>query len=253
MFVIKKEDIMENRNPVFSDNLVGNVQAVAEVPMTVQGTLNKLLLLVCIMAVSGAAVWQQFALGFMDKVNMLMMVGLVVGLITGFAIIFKRDWAPVLTPVYAFAEGALLGGLSSILEAQFKGIVIQAVALTFLAVFSMAVLYKAGLIRATEKFRSTILISTVAIGVLYLISFLGSFFGFQIPAIYSSSPIGIAFSVIVCGIAALNLILDFDFVERGASQFLPKNYEWYGAFGLLVTIVWLYVEILRLLSKLKER
>ncbi|MDD3236976.1 MAG: Bax inhibitor-1/YccA family protein [Candidatus Gastranaerophilales bacterium] len=245
--------MMENKNPVFSQGVVGDVQSIEGAPMTVSGTMNKLILCMFIMIASGAAVWQQFTLGYMDKVNMLMMAGLVIGLISGFAIIFKRDWAPVLTPVYAFAEGALLGGLSSILEAQFKGIVVQAVALTFMAVLAMAILFKANIIRATEKFRSAIITATFAIAILYFISIIAGFFHIQIPAIYSSSPIGIAFSVIVCAIAAFNLILDFDFVEQGVRQMLPKNYEWYGAFGLMVTIVWLYVEILRLLSKLRDR
>lgn len=244
---------MDSNNPVFSDKLTNGIPTAIGAPMTVQGTLNKLILSFLIMGASGAVVWQQFALGYMDKVNMLMMVGLIVGLITGFAIIFKQNLAHILTPVYAFAEGALLGGLSAMLEAQFPGIVIQAVALTFMAVFSMAALYKAGIIRATERFRSTIITATFAIMILYLVSFIAGFFHVTIPAINSPTPIGIGFSLIVVTIASLNLIIDFDFVEQGAARLMPKEYEWYGAFGLMVTIVWLYIEILRLLSKLRER
>lgn len=244
---------MDSKNPIFSDKLTGSIEGVMEAPMTVQGALNKTLILVSIMLVSGAAVWQQFALGYMDKVNFLMIVGLIVGLITAFVIIFKQNLAPLLSPVYAFAEGALLGGLSSTLEARFPGIVIQAVALTFLAVFSMALLYKAGVIRATERFRSAIITATASIMIFYLIGIVTSFFGIHLPLLYSSSPISIGFSIVVVGIASLNLIIDFDFIEQGANRFLPKSYEWYGAFGLLVTIVWLYIEILRLLSKIKDR
>ncbi len=244
---------MTNRNPVFSEKLIQDVQVLDGVPMTVQGTLNKVLILCFIMVISGGAVWQQFSLGYLDKVNMLMISGLIIGLITGFVIIFKQHLAPILSPVYAFAEGALLGGLSCMFEKQFPGIVVQAVALTFMAIISMAVLYKAGLIRATEKFRSTLLIATGAIAILYLIQLVLFFFHITIPALYSSNPIGIAFSLLVVGVAALNLILDFDFIERGSERLLPKSYEWYGAFGLLVTIVWLYIELLRLLSKLKDR
>lgn len=244
---------MESRNPVFSDNLTGNIPTAIGVPMTIQGTLNKLMLLFCIMAISGGVVWQQFSLGYLDKVNIIMMIGLVVGLITGFVIIFKQHLAPVLTPVYAFAEGALLGGISAFLETKFPGVVIQAVALTFMTILAMAVLYKAGLIRATEKFRSTIMISTGAIALLYLVSIIASLFGVNIPVFTSSSPISIIFSLIVVTIASLNLIMDFDFIEQGSARLLPKQYEWYGAFGLLVTIVWLYLEILRLLSKLRDR
>lgn len=244
---------MDSRNPVFSDKLTNGIQTAIGEPMTIQGTLNKLLISFCIMGASGAVVWQQFTLGYMDKVQMLMIAGLIIGLITGFVIIFKQNLAPVLTPVYAFAEGALLGGLSAMLEGQFPGIVMQAVALTFMAVFSMAALYKAGVIKATERFRSTIITATFAIMILYLVSFIAGFFGVSIPAINSPSPIGIAFSLIVVTIASLNLIIDFDFVEQGAARLMPKVYEWYGAFGLMVTIVWLYIEVLRLLSKLRER
>ena len=245
--------MLDSRNPAFNRDIRGNSTEAVGVPMTVQGTLTKTIILSLIMCISGAATWYQFALGYMDKVNMFMIAGLIIGLIVAFVIIFKQHLAPILAPVYAFAEGALLGGLSAIFEAQFPGIVIQAVSLTMLAVFSMAVLYKAGLIRATERFRSTILIATSAIAVFYLIAIIGSFFHFNISVLYSSSPLGIAFSVIVVAIAALNLIIDFDFVEQGSANFLPQYYEWYGAFGLLITIVWLYLEILRLLSKLKER
>lgn len=245
--------MVDSRNPVFNQDMRQNAREAVGVPMTVQGTLTKTIILSLIMCLSGAATWYQFSLGYMDKVNMLMIAGLVIGLIVGFVIIFKQHLAPVLSPVYAFAEGALLGGLSAIFEKQFPGIVIQAVSLTMLAVFSMAVLYKAGIIRATERFRSTIMVATSAIAVFYLIAIIGSFFHFNMSILYSSSPLGIAFSVIVVGIAALNLIIDFDFVEQGAANFLPQQYEWYGAFGLLVTIIWLYIEILRLLSKLKDR
>ena len=193
------------------------------------------------------------SLGYIDKVNMLMTGGLIVGFVTGLIIAFKQNLAPILSPVYAFAEGALLGGLSCIFEAKFPGIVVQAVALTFLAIFAMAVLFKTGIIRATEKFRSTLFIATTAIVALYLINIALSFFHVQIPALYSSNPLGIALSILIVGIAALNLIIDFEFIERGAEKLLPKYFEWYCAFGLLVTIVWLYIELLRLLSKLRDR
>ncbi len=244
---------MESRNPVFSDNLTGSIPTAIGVPMTIQGALTKLLILCSIMAVSGFVVWQQFALGYLDKVNILMMTGLIVGLIVGFVIIFKQNLAPVLSPVYAFAEGALLGGMSAFFETKFPGIVMQAVALTFMAIFSMAILYKAGIIKATEKFRSTLIIATFSIFILYMVGFIASFFGVMVPAFYSATPIGIAFSVIVTIVASLNLIIDFDFIEQGAARLLPQSYEWYGAFGLLITIVWVYIEMLRLLSKLRER
>ncbi len=245
---------MDSRNPVFSSNLTDGIAVATEAPMTVQGTLNKLLMLFGIMAISGGAVWYQYVLGYADKVSFLTMTGLIVGLVVGFIIAFKQNLAPVLTPVYAFAEGALLGGLSSYFNAMYPGILIQAVALTFLSVFSMAFLYKTGIIRVTERLRSTIITATVAVAIFYLIGLILSLgFHINLSLIYSSSPISIGFSFLMVGLASFNLLLDFDFVEQSASRFLPKQYEWYGAFGLLVTIVWLYIEILRLLSKLREK
>lgn len=245
---------MGSKNPIFSQKFTENIMTAAEAPMTIQGALNKLLILTMIMAVSGAAVWYQFSLGYMDKVMAWTIGGAIIGFILALIIIFKQNTAPTLAPVYAFAEGAFLGGISSIFEASFPGIVIQAVALTFLTVLSMASLYKLGLIKATERFRATIFTATLAIAIFYVINFI--LYLFHVPmasVLYSSSVVGIAFSVIVCIIAALNLIIDFDFIEQGALNFMPKQYEWYGAFGLMVTIVWLYVEILRLLSKLRSR
>ena len=138
-------------------------------------------------------------------------------------------------------------------EASYPGIVAQAVAGTFAALFSMLILYRTNVIRCTDKFRSVIFISTASIAVIYLVDFIGSFFHFAVPLINTSSVIGIGFSVLVIVIAALNLIIDFDFIERGAQNYLPKDMEWYGAFGLMVTLVWLYLEILRLLAKLQDR
>ena len=138
------------------------------------------------------------------------------------------------------------------METQFPGIAMQAVAATFFTFFIMLVLYRTGAIRATEKFRATIMSAMLTILVLYLINFVGGFFNFSIPFISGYSKMGIVFSVIVVLVAALSLILDFDFIEQGAQKMLPKDYEWYGSFGLLVTLVWLYVEILRLLSRLRN-
>ena len=159
----------------------------------------------------------------------------------------------VLTPLYAVCEGFFVGGISAMFEAAYSGIVFQAVAATFAAVISMLALYRVGLIKATEKFRSVILISTMSIAVIYLIQIIASFFGRGIPQIFTSSNLGILFSLFVVAIAALNLILDFDFIERGSEAMLEKQYEWYGAFGLMVTVVWLYIELLKLLAKLNDR
>jgi len=240
-------------NPVLANVIKDNNGYISSTPMTVDGTVNKLFLMFAILCVSFGVVFYQYSLGFIDKVEMLMKVGVFAGFVLAMIIIFTRKALNILVPIYAFCEGMFLGGLSAVFEAQMPGIVMQAVALTFLALFSLLGLYKAGVIRATEKFRSTILIATVAIGIFYVAALVMSFFKVQIPVLYSSTPVGITFSVIVCIIAALNLIWDFDFIERGAMSGIDKQYEWYGAFGLMVTLVWLYVEILRLLSKLNRR
>ena len=159
----------------------------------------------------------------------------------------------VATPAYAALEGLLLGGVSVGFEAQYPGLVSQAVFLTFgvLAVLLMA--YRSGIIRATDNFKLGVVAATGGIGLVYLVGFVMSFFGASIPLIHGSGPIGIAFSLVVVGVAALNLVLDFDFIEQGAERGVPKYMEWYAAFGLLVTLVWLYLEMLRLLAKLQER
>ena len=222
-------------------------------PMTVQGTVNKLFLMFALLCTSFGVVFYQYMLGFMDKVNLMMMIGLIVGFVLAMVICFTRKAMNVLVPLYAFSEGMFLGGISAMFNVQYPGIVAQAVILTFLALFAMLALYKVGAIRATEKFRATIFTATLAIAIFYLVAFVLSFFHISVPVLYAANGFGIGFSLIVCGIAALNLILDFDFVERGATYMMPKEYEWYGAFGLMVTLVWLYLEILRLLAKVNSR
>jgi uncharacterized YccA/Bax inhibitor family protein len=179
--------------------------------------------------------------------------GLVVGAITGLVICFKHAWAPALAPVYALAEGLFLGGVSASLEAQYPGIVIQAVGGTFGTLAGLLLAYQSGLIKATENFKLGIVAATGGICLVYLISMIGSFFGFPIPYIHAAGPIGIGFSLVVVVIAALNFVLDFDYIEQAAERGAPKYLEWYGAFALMVTLVWLYMEILRLLSKLRSR
>jgi uncharacterized YccA/Bax inhibitor family protein len=184
---------------------------------------------------------------------MWMMVGLIGGLITAVVTTFKKEWSPITAPIYAVLEGFALGGISALLESQYEGIVIQAVALTFGTAGCLLMAYKSGVIKATENFKLGIFAATGGIGFIYLIGWIMSFFGTSIPYIHENGLIGIGFSLVVVVIAALNLVLDFDFIEKGAEQGAPKFMEWYGAFGLMVTLIWLYIEILRLLSKLNSR
>lgn len=246
-----KEKMMRTTNPAFS-GLEGSEQVVTN-PMTISGTINKTLALLAITAVSGAVVFTQAMAGFADKVSIFMIGGMILGLILALVIIFKKTTAPYLAPIYAFAEGAVLGGLSAYFEAAYPGIAVQAISLTLLALVSMLGLYKAKLIRATEKFRSVIFIATLSVGLFYLVAMIAGFFGMNFSILYSSSLIGIGFSLVVVAIAALNFILDFDLIERAAQNYMPKYMEWYCGFGLLVTLVWLYIEMLRLLAKLRNR
>lgn len=239
-------------NPVLSRTF-NDEHYTGSTPMTVSGVMNKLGLMAILMTLSGGAVWYQFISGNIDKVNILTTGGFIVGFILAMIICFARKTAPYLVPLYAFAEGAALSGLSCFFEAQFPGIVMRAVGLTFMTIFAMYFLYATKLIKVTEKFRSTIITMTFAVMIFYLIALVLGFFHVNIPMLYDSSLLGIGLSLFVTGLAAFNLLLDFDFIETASRNFYPKEYEWIGAFGLLVTIVWLYVEVLKLLARLQRR
>lgn len=222
-------------------------------PMTISGSINKTLLLLGILILTACYTWGLVIKGFTDMASMLMWIGVIVGFILALIICFTRKALPVLTPVYAACEGLFIGGISAIYAGQYTGIVVQAVILTFAVMFSMLLLYRMRLIQCTERFRATIVTATLSVCIVYLIQIIASFFGRGIPVIFEATPIGIGFSVVVVLIAALNFIIDFDFIERGEEMLLPKEFEWYGAFGLMVTLVWLYLEILRLLAKISSR
>jgi uncharacterized YccA/Bax inhibitor family protein len=178
--------------------------------------------------------------------------GLIGGLITALVTIFWKATAPYTAPLYAALEGLALGGISAFYEASFPGIVIQAIALTFGTLFCLLTAYRSGMIRATENFKLGVTAATGAIALLYLVNLGMGFFGKSMPFIHESGFLGIGFSLFVVGIAAMNLVLDFDFIETGVEQRAPKYMEWYAAFGLMVTLIWLYLEILRLLSKTRD-
>jgi len=220
--------------------------------MTINGTINKTLILLALVIIPAVWVWNMFYESGIESIGLWMYGGLFGGLIVAFVTIFKKTWAPFTAPIYAVLEGLLIGGLSAVIEAQFSGIVFQAVALTFGTLFAMLVTYRMGLIKVTEKFKMGVVAATGAIVVVYLVSLGLSFFSINVPFIHSGGTLGILFSLFVVVIAALNLVLDFDFIEKGAEHGAPKYMEWYGAFGLIVTLVWLYIEFLRLLSKLRQ-
>ena len=231
------------------------IQSTASEVMTLQGTVNKTGILLALVVLSASYTWNIFfQSGNAGSVMPLAMGGALVGFILALITMFKRQWAGITAPLYAVAEGLFLGGISAILEAQYPGIVIQAVGLTLGTLTSLLFLYKTGIIKPTENFRLMIVSATMGIGALYLVSFLMNMFGSAgIGFIHSIGIFGIGFSLAVVAIAALNLVLDFDFIEQGSEVGAPKYMEWFGAFSLMVTLIWLYIEILRLLAKLRSR
>ena len=248
---------MRSGNPVFSDKTFGRVKAYGDTAgvMTLDGTVNKLGFLLFCVLLTACWTWYSFyksATPDPSSVSVYVLVGVFGGLIAAFVTIFKPTWAPVSAPIYALLEGLFIGGLSAIFELQYPGIVIQAVGLTFGVCLAMLLVYKSRLIRVTDNFRIGVVAATGGIFIVYLVSMILGFFGSGIPYIHGSGTIGIVFSLVVVGIAAFNLVLDFDFIEKGVEQGAPKYMEWYGAFGLIVTLVWLYLEMLRLLSKLRD-
>jgi uncharacterized YccA/Bax inhibitor family protein len=225
--------------------------------MTVRGAINKFGFMMLMLIAGAAYNWHLFEELKQDTMNLLMMVGIFGGLITAIAISFKPNWAPFLAPLYALLEGLFIGGISVIMNAAFAksypGLVMQAVGLTFGVAISMFILYNFRIIKATERFKSVIFTATLGIGIFYLLTMVLRLFGVNVSFMYDSSMLSIGISLFVVAIAALNLILDFDMIEQGAERGAPKFMEWYGAFGLMVTIVWLYIEMLKLLSKLGSR
>ncbi len=224
--------------------------------MSLNGTVNKTGFLLLLAVLTAAFSWSQTfdASGNLTSGAKLYLLG---GAIGGFALalvtVFKKTWAPVTAPLYALVEGFFLGTVSAMYNAKFDGIVLQAVMLTFGTLFALLFAYRSGLIRATENFKLGVVAATGGIALIYLATIVLGFFNINIPFIHESGLIGIGFSLFVVVIAALNLVLDFDFIETGVEQGAPKYMEWYGAFGLMVTLVWLYVEFLRLLAKLQSR
>lgn len=245
-------------NPALNENIfldVGRGTVVGNDAMTLNGTVNKTGLLLLLVIIGAAFTWSRFTgPESIGAVIPLTLVGLVGGLIMALVTIFKKTWSPVTAPLYAGLEGLFLGGISAFFEARHPGIVMQAVTLTFGTLGALLLAYRSGLIRATENFKLGVVAATGGIAVLYLVNMGMRLFGMEgIGFIHESSWLGIAFSGFVVVIAALNLVLDFDFIESGVEHGAPKYMEWYGAFGLVVTLVWLYLEILRLLSKLQSR
>ena len=239
---------MRSGNPALSAKTFKNAVGTGTEEMTIEGTVNKTAMSLLLLMATASYTWT-------NPSPTLMMFGLFGGLIMAIITIFKKTWAPYTVSGYALLKGLALGGISRFFEMQYPGIVSQAVFLTFGILAALLLAYKSGLIKPTENFKLGVVAATGGIAFMYLISFIMSIFGsgLSIMNTANTSLFSIGFSVFVVIIAALNLVLDFDFIEEGAEMGAPKYMEWYGAFGLLVTLIWLYLEILRLLAKLQSR
>jgi uncharacterized YccA/Bax inhibitor family protein len=220
--------------------------------MTLEGTVNKTItLLIILISASGFSWW---VMGSNPVLAMPLIIGGAIGgLICAIILAFNKSIAPIVAPIYAVLEGLFLGAISGMYEYLYEGIVFSAIILTFGIAFCLLMIYKMRLIKVTENFKLIVASATAGIALFYLVAFVLSLFHVHIPLIHSNGPIGIIFSLVVIAIAAANLVMDFDFIENGAEMRVPKYMEWYAAYGLMVTLVWLYLEILRLLSKLRSR
>ena len=244
---------LRTSNPALNEKTFRGEAALGEA-MTLQGTVNKTGLLLLFVVVASAWTWGLSHSNVPEAALPWMLGGLIGGFVVALVTIFKKNWAPVTAPIYALLEGLALGGISAFFEKAYPGVAMQAIGLTFGTLFVMLLAYKTRMIRATQGFKIGVIAATGGIAIFYVVEMaLSFFFHIQVPAINGSGFWGIAFSLFVVIIAALNLVLDFDMIETGVRGGAPKYMEWYGAFGLMITLIWLYLEILRLLAKARRR
>jgi uncharacterized YccA/Bax inhibitor family protein len=241
---------MRSSNPVMTEKRF-NVENTTGKSMTLTGTAVKTFILLLFVSISALFTWNSYEKGS-ESVLGLMIFGALLAFVVALVIIFKPKTAPVLAPVYAILEGLALGGISAMYEEQYGGIVLQAILITFGVLFALLIAYTTRLIKPTENLKLGIVAATGGIAIVYVLDLVLGMFGWSVPFIHDNGVIGIIVSVVIVIVAALNFVLDFDFIETGVAQNSPKYMEWYASFGLLLTIVWLYLEILRLLSKIKK-
>jgi len=247
---------MRTANPILRADTFDQRAQSSQATMTILGTVHKTTILVLIVLSSALWVWKQFPIvgrGVPAPLYPWLIGGLLGGLVMAMVTSFKKEIAFVTAPLYAACEGIVLGSISAVCDAIYPGIAIQATGLTATTLLALLFAYRSGLIRATENFKLGVTAATGAIFLMYMVSWILGMFGVPIPFLHSSGVIGIGISMVIVVIAALNLVLDFDFIEQGQANGAPKHMEWYAAFGLLVTLVWLYIETLRLLMKLQDR
>ncbi len=247
-------NIRRSANPVLTKSVFSTAREKAGVEtMTIRGTVNKVFLMLLLVVLGAGYTWKFMGTGNISAMQTYMLIGGIGGFITALITVFKMSWSPITAPVYSVLQGLFLGGISAFFDAKYPGIVINAVALTFGTLFALLAIYRSGIIKVTDNLRLGIVAATGGIAIAYFLSFILGFFGINVGFIHSNGTMGIIFSLVVVVVAAMNLVLDFDFIERGAEAGAPKFMEWYGAFGLMVTLIWLYIEFLRLLSKLSSR
>ncbi|WP_239616361.1 Bax inhibitor-1/YccA family protein [Cohnella mopanensis] len=239
-------------NPTLNDNTFEHTKGYGSTErMTIEGTVNKAFIMLAILLGGAFVTWSMYFNG--HNVLPLAIGGGICGFVLALIISFKPTASPYLVPLYAALEGIFLGGISANYESAYQGITLQAALLTMCVFIALLLAYKTRIIKATENFKLGVFAATAGIALIYLLSFILGMFGVTVPYLHDNSLIGIGISLVIVIVAALNLVLDFDFIEKGAEQGAPKHMEWYGAFGLMVTLVWLYLEMLRLLSKIASR
>lgn len=246
---------MRSGNPVLNPNMLDSFRGEffpASQTMTIQGAATKTLILLGLCAASGAMTFTMTTGGNPAAAMPWMIGGAIMGLIFALATSFKPNWAPTTAPLYAIAEGLFLGAISGMYERMFNGIIPQAALATMGTLAAMMFAYKTGVIRATRGFVMGVAAATGGIALTYFVAIVLSFFGIRMPYLFTPSPIGIGISFVIVIVAALNLIIDFSAIEQAAQSGAPKYYEWYSAFGLMVTLVWLYIEIVRLLAMIAQ-
>lgn len=244
--------MIKSSNPALTKNIFNKeLSSSINEKMTIDGTVNKTGIMLCLVLLASTFTWNQFFNGVVPYG--LIIIGLGGGFITSLVTVFKKKLSHITAPLYAIFQGLFLGGFSAFCESMYPGIVIQAVGLTFATFFCLLGAYKSKLIKVTENFKLGVVAATGGIGLFYLVNFLLGLFGIHFSIFHGSGLISIGLSVFIVVIAALNLVMDFDFIESGEKMGAPKYMEWYSAFGLMVTLIWLYVEILRLLIKLQSK
>lgn len=246
---------MRSSNPVMTGNIFEKAGAVTSGSsvMTINGTINKVGLMLLLVVGAAAYTWNMVMGEDAGRAGTFAIAGAIGGFIVALITVFRPRSSALTAPIYAILEGLFLGAISAIINARYPGVAFQAVLLTIGTLFTMLFLYRSGRIRATPRFRRGVMMATGAVFFAYLVSWILGLLGMPMGFMHSSGPLGILINLVIIVIAALNLIMDFDFIEKGSQMGAPKYMEWYGAFGLMVTLIWLYIEFLRLLSRFSGR